>query len=247
MRKTVIIALAIIVIVVIIGGVFGYNYLTANNNQNNTPANTLSVDAIRDQSMTYILANHTQIFDLMPTGDWSGGRETSLVGSETYLYTNGNWTVEITYPVISNPLYTVNATCTSNGRATWIGTYQDGIIIETQCSIPAATDLTQPQVRDLTMQYIKAYHNQTAPYMQNLVWSGGSVTNGTIVGSETYAYIAGGSAGWIVTLQYPVVPNPLYNVNATYSAPASPASPPIDWEGFMQGGVICEGKFTYHP
>jgi hypothetical protein len=137
------------------------------------------------------MENHTQVFNLMPTDQWSGGRvETGLLGSETYQYTNGNWTVEISYPVVPNPIYTVNATCTSDTGITWDGTYQNGIITENQCSIPAATELTQPQVRDLTMQYIMAYHNQTAPYMQNLIWSGGRETNETLVGSDL-RYISG--------------------------------------------------------
>jgi hypothetical protein len=102
---------------------------------------------------------------------------------------------------------------------------------------------TQEQVRDTAMMYIQAYHNETTPYMQK-VWSGGRTTPEGLVGAETYTYVNAGSAGWLVTIQYPVVLNPIYTVNATYSSPANVGNP-ITWQGTLQNGTVTETAYTF--
>jgi hypothetical protein len=66
---------------------------------------------------------------------------------------------------------------------------------------PSPELATQEQIRDSVINYIKMQHNQTAPYMQGLMWTGGMMSNGMMVGSSTYSYE---SNGWNVTMQYPI-------------------------------------------
>jgi hypothetical protein len=196
--------------------------------------------------MAYIAANYTGTAELMPFS-WTGGRQdTGLLGSDVYQYTSQGWNVTMQYPVVADPTYDIDVSYSGqNGTVRWVGKY-NGVISETSNSIMVnAPSSNQEDVRDAVMLYIQAYHNQTSPYMQGMMWSGGRMNMGMMVGSETYSYMSGGSAGWAVTMQYPVVPNPAYNVNATYSSPSMING--IEWRGTMQNGVVTEESYNFTP
>ena len=104
---------------------------------------------------------------------------------------------------------------------------------------------TQEQIRDDAMSYIKANHSETAPCMENLAWTGGRKPS-SLVGAETYIYL---SSGWNLTISYPVVANPKYEIKAEYSAVSAPeeVSVPyrIVWVGTWQNGAIAETEYTF--
>lgn len=248
MRKTAVAVLVVLLVIIIIGGFFSWNYYNSKN-QNKTTSQ-LTVEQIRDRAIAYIAANHTDTVQLMQNLTWSGGRqETGLLGSETYLYNSGNWSLQIQYPVVPNPTYSISANYSSQGdTVNWAGTY-NGALTETNQTINVQNVTLSPpeQIRDVAMLYISAYHNETAYYMQNvssLPWFGGRATPEGLVGSETYGYLHGGSAGWAVNIQYPVVPNPIYSINATYSAVGSNI---ISWEGTFQNGAVLETAYNFSP
>ena len=246
MKKQAIIILAIVLIVVLAAGVIGWSHYGSSQNKNK-PAAAISVEQIRDRAIAYIAANHTDTVQAMTNLQWSGGRQqTGLLGADNYLYTSGDWTVQIQNPVVLNPTYTINATyCSQNGTVNWIGTYSNGSISETNQEINITSVLSTPeQVRDVAMLYIAAYHNQTASYMQNLTWGGGDTTPTGLVGSETYTYQTQGNACWKVVIQYPVVLNPIYSINATYTQNQKAT---VTWQGTLQSGVTTETTYKYNP
>ena len=104
------------------------------------------------------------------------------------------------------------------------------------------------QVRDTTMAYIKAHHNETAQYMQSFSWTGGNITPEGLVGGEWYSYQ---SAGWNVTIQFPVALPPgsitAYSVTATYTSQVTPGEVIVSWQGTMKNGVINETAYTFNP
>lgn len=243
-----IIILIVVVVAVIAGGYLAFTYFTSQN-QPGEPS-VPRTEQIRDQTMLYIKANHTQTAHLMANLEWIGGKqETGLLGSEVYVYTSGGWLVEIQYPVVLDPVYTITVNYTSSDQMVeWTGTYHNGVITETSSSIQTATEasLTQEQVRDLAMNYIKTYHQQTAQYMQTLSWSGGRTTPEGLVGAEIYVYQ---STGWTVIIQYPVVPNPVYTITAEYASLTSQVYSEnmlILWEGKLQNGVITETNYKFN-
>jgi hypothetical protein len=224
----------------------------------------------RNDVMSYIKVAHSQTAQYMQSFNWTGGKvNTTLLGSETYKYTSGGWTVTEQYPVVPNPVYTVNVTYATSATATpivmWTGTWQNGTVKENSftfnsttptptptptpssapsptsapTSAPSPSPLMQEQARNDVMNYIKTAHNQTASYMQNLSWTGGRV-NTSLVGSETYTYQSG---GWNLTEQYPVVPNPIFTVNVTYLT-AGASTPLISWRGTWQNGTVTETSFS---
>ena len=104
------------------------------------------------------------------------------------------------------------------------------------------------QVRDTTMAYIKAHHNETAQYMQSFSWTGGNITPEGLVGGEWYSYQ---SAGWNVTIQFPVALPPgsitTYSVTATYTSQVTPGEVIVSWQGTLQNGVVTETSYKYNP
>jgi hypothetical protein len=213
-------------------------------------ANLAPVRQIRDETLLYIAANHTETAPLVSNLSWSGGKiEQGVLGSETYLYISGNWKVEISYPAVKSPLYSINANYTSDeATVIWKGTYKDGVLKEVSSDITLNNSgaLTQTQIRDLAMNYIKTFHNETAPYMASLTWTGGKATAQGLVGSETYIYQ---SSGWNVTLQYPVVADPVYSINVKYTTPPYYQADEvmISWQGTLQSGLIIETAYTFKP
>jgi hypothetical protein len=92
------------------------------------------------------------------------------------------------------------------------------------------------------MNYIKSNHPETAQFIKDLAWTGGRVTPPNIMGAETYMYY---SQGWNVTINYPVVPNAIYNIVADYSAPSIGIPYRIIWQGTWQNEDINETNYVF--
>jgi uncharacterized protein (UPF0333 family) len=103
----------------------------------------------------------------------------------------------------------------------------------------------QEQARDAATAYIRANHSETEQFTENLAWTGGSENTG-LLGAETYTYL---SQGWNVTIHYPVVANPVYNITADYSAASTSANASIPyritWQGTWENGCITETSYNF--
>jgi hypothetical protein len=104
------------------------------------------------------------------------------------------------------------------------------------------------QVRDMTMAYIKAHHKETAQYMQSFSWTGKDITPEGFTGGRWYSYQ---SAGWNITIQYPVALPPgsitIYSVTATYTSQVTPGEVIVSWQGTLQNGLITQTTYTFNP
>jgi hypothetical protein len=215
----------------------------------------------RNDVMNYVQAVHVEADQFMQSLTWEGGRiVTGLTGAEKYVYTTSHgmaggawWTVELNYPVVPNPIYSVTANYTQTGvqspyTIVWNGTWQNSAVNET--AYTSNVPITQAQIRDSIMNYIKINHDQTAQFMQNLNWTGGKVETG-LVGAEKYNYTtlisAPSAAGWTLTLDYPVVPNPIYTVTAHYTQTGVQTPYNVEWGGKWQSGAITETSYTFSP
>ncbi len=93
-----------------------------------------TIQQIRDSVFTFIIQNHPEASATSP-GSWKGGKQaTGQLDQETYIYSNNLSTITISYPAIQEPTFTVTANF-SNGTLIWLGTYQNGIITETNSMI----------------------------------------------------------------------------------------------------------------
>ncbi|MCL5878145.1 MAG: hypothetical protein M1540_10085 [Candidatus Bathyarchaeota archaeon] len=253
MRKKLIIVAVVVLIVVITGGILAYSYLPTQNptpnliGETNTPPKALlTVDEIRDGAMVYLAANHTGIVSTMNDLSWSGGKQdTGLLGAETYVYTSGSWSCVIDYPVVSNPVYSLAVDYSKDGVVvSWMGSYQNGAFSETSATVTGVdSTLTEEGIRDLTMMFLKVYHNNTSTYMHGMSWTGGQMDMGMMVGSNKYNYQ---SNGWNVTIQNPVVPNPPYTITAIYM-PSNMQTAMMTWEGTLDNGIMTQNSYAYNP
>ncbi|MCW4000382.1 MAG: hypothetical protein NWE93_09090 [Candidatus Bathyarchaeota archaeon] len=240
------VVLAAVVFIFVSSGILAWSYRESLDSD----SNLASLQQIRDETILYLVANHTETAKLTSNLSWTGGLvEEGVLGSETYLFTSGNWQIQVTYPVVKSPLYSISANYSSpEATVIWKGTYQNGILKEVSSDILVSTSgaLSQAQIRDLTMNYVKTFHNETASYMQALAWTGGKATTEGIVGSETYCYMSG---LWNLTLQYPVVAAPIYTIAVQYdtSSDLGLGSATINWQGTFQEGLIIEKAYNYTP
>jgi hypothetical protein len=198
----------------------------------------ITPEYVRDAAVGYVQQNHLEVAVLLSDVSWAGGRlETGLVGSEEYLYNGGNWVFTVQYPVVLNPVYSLAATY-SGDQVVWQGTYSNIVIQETYFFFNSSSSQTPgpEQARDAAMNYIKVNHPQTGLLVATLQWMGSIDDNG-VVGSSTYDYYSG---GWSVTVQFPVVVDPTYNVVATYSGEDGAVS----WAGTYQNGVVGEASYS---
>jgi hypothetical protein len=257
LQKNIIVILAIAAIVIIAGGVTVWVFTNPSQNEDiqNTPTPQItptleatpepgvSKEQIRDAAIMHIQANHSETEELMCDLSWTGGRvETGLLGAEVYNYSSTDWTVIIEYPIIPNPIYTITVNYSANEVTVyWVGNFENNIISETTYSSTNLNTLTiQEQIRDEAMNYIKSNHSETDAYMQDLSWTGGIVDQGMLVGSSKYNYQ---SSGWNVTIQYPIIPNPIYTITIDYTT----TQHIVIWEGTWQNGTIEEANYSFTP
>ena len=92
---------------------------------------------------------------------------------------------------------------------------------------------------DAAISLLQANHPQTAPLMTNLAWSDGRQETG-LVDAETHVY---NSTDWAVIIEYPVVPNPIYTIKATYSS----TDLAVAWQETYKSGTITETNYVYTP
>lgn len=252
MRRWLLITVVIVVIAVLVTGYIGLTY----NNRS-----TSNAELARDSAINYLATNYPETQNFTSNLSWSGGRqETGSTGSETYVYTTNEWTVKLNCSAVPSPLYTVDANYTK-GDVTleWMGVCQNGTIVEQGYIVYSLSFETSPAKQALldTFPYLLDNHNDTMQYLQDLFgWTGGRVAAPEgFVGSETYRYNGVGwnsttmyPAGWTVSEQYPVVPNPIYNVNVTYTSPHDSSGHIIvDWQGTWQNGTVTETHYSCTP
>jgi hypothetical protein len=101
---------------------------------------------------------------------------------------------------------------------------------------------TETQIRQLTMNFIATNHTQASSFITtNMQWTGGMMDSHGMVGYTNYNYLCN---GWNVTIGYPVVPNPIYSVTATYTSPST-HQVIVNWSGSYENGVITEESYHY--
>jgi len=99
-----------------------------------------------------------------------------------------------------------------------------------------------PYVRDAVMNWIKVQHPETASLMANLVWSGGvkPYPLGQL-GAGRYEYLSG---QWNVSITYPIVPNPPYTCQVSYTDLRTEAYR-VSWRGIYQSGAVTEESYSF--
>jgi hypothetical protein len=251
-RRVSIIIVSAVLIIVLIAGYIGVTY-----NGTNQSAADLNAQTARDSVISYIKESYPESANFTSNLSWTGGRQNaSSSDTEFYVYNTGEWTMLLNCSSVSNPVYTVDANYTlGDVTLEWMGFCQDSTAIE-QGLIVYSIDLeatSAQQARDALFGSFLESHGDAYQYLDFAGWEGGRATPEGLVGSETYSYsgvmynaTAIYPTGWTVTVQYPVVPNPIYSANITYT-PSSTGQRVIDWQGNWQNGTVTETSYSITP
>ena len=98
-------------------------------------------------------------------------------------------------------------------------------------------------IRTAAMTYIKENHPESSQFMNNLEWTGGRTTTEGLVGAETYTFTS--NNGWNITIHYPVIPNPTYEVTANYASTGIGIPYAIAWSGTCTNWAIAESSYNF--
>jgi hypothetical protein len=115
---------------------------------NSSASQTSGPEQARDASMNYLKINHPQTAALMAGFQWTGSIEDNgVIGSSTYDYYSGGWSITVQFPGVVDPTYAVSASYSSeDGAVSWAGTYQNHVVLETSYSgvFPTPTPTIAP-------------------------------------------------------------------------------------------------------
>lgn len=119
-----------IVIIIIAAASTAWIYNNSNSTPTTTPTPTpepkTSQEQARNDVIDQIQREHYEPRFLMTDLNWKGGKiATDTIGTETYMYESGFWTVLIEYPVVADPIYTVYVDFSRvSPSVSWQGTWQ---------------------------------------------------------------------------------------------------------------------------
>jgi len=159
---------------------------------------------------------------------WIGQNTTSegTVGSASYRFIAGDWVVNLQYPVIPDPDYQVRVSNEVAGFV-WEGIVTSSMQVQSkEASVPGEVRSAHGRV----LQYVREKAELDLP--DAAVWTAASITPKGLVGSATYQFIA---ESWVITIQYPMVPRPTFQVRVWNQSTG------YDWEGsVVQTGEVLE-------
>jgi hypothetical protein len=251
-RRVFSLTIILALLIVLVCGYIGVTY-----NDSSQPSDG-DAKAARDSVIAYLAENYPDAQDWTSNLAWSGGRQnTSTADFEAYVYSTGEWTMQLNCTAASNPLFVVDANYTM-GDVTldWMGVCQNGTVVE-QGYVVYSVDFLAIEPHRAAMDsfyYLIENHEEIQQYLNVYGLTGGRVAPPEgFDGSETYRYVGVAwnetalyEVGWTITVQYPVVPDPVYSVNVTY-VPDGTEQAIIDWQGTWQDGAVTEAVYSCAP
>jgi len=116
------------------------------------------------------------------------------------------------------------------------------LVFANAANLPQETSI-RSQLPDEVIQYIKTIHPETHRFLADIDWTGGKVET-QLLGAEIYVYK---SEGWEVTIQFPMVPTPMYIITANYNIPNGGISIPysVYWQGTYRNGAFTETDYFF--
>jgi hypothetical protein len=252
-KRAFIIIISAVFLIVLIAGYIGVTY-----NSSNQPAADLNAQTARDSVISYIRENYPVTENFTSNLSWTGGRQNaSSPDTEYYVYNATDWYMLLNCSAVANPVYVVDANY-ARGDVTieWMGFCQNCTVIEQGYIVYPIDDFQKPPVQQAQLDafcYFVDNHSEVSQYFNFAGWQGARITPEGLCGAETYSYTgmmynatAIYPTGWVMTVQYPVVPNPIYSVNITYT-PSGTTQRIIDWQGTCQNGTVAETLYSFTP
>ncbi|MCW3991364.1 MAG: hypothetical protein NWE79_01535 [Candidatus Bathyarchaeota archaeon] len=198
----------------------------------------------KDLAIEYILKSHSELGTVPLPEVWAFEILTpeGLVCASTQQFVGDGWTVNVSFPVVMRPVYTISVRYSGNISFAWEGTVdQSGNIEETSISIePTRIEpeiLSPEDARDIAIAYLIEHKEELKDLQAPASWTVKELTPPGLVGYYSQQFTGG---GWTVNVSNPVVWKPVYTVEIEYVGKVS-----FLWEGTVdQSGNIEEISYT---
>ena len=199
----------------------------------------LPPELAKDLAVEYVLENYPELgaipipevwifFDLTPEG---------LVGASTLQFAGDGWIVNVSYPVVMRPVYTVSIRYSGEVSFTWEGTVdQSGNVEETSISLKPEI-LSPEDARDIAIAYLIGNKAALKDLRAPSSWTVKELTPPDLVGYFSQQFT---DEGWTVNVSNPVVWKPTYRVEIEYTGEVS-----FYWKGIVdQDRNVVETNFS---
>ncbi len=194
----------------------------------------LPPEIAKDLAIEYIVENYPELGTIKIPVVWDieDLTRTGLLGASTLQFVGDGWTVNVTYPVVMKPVYTVSVRYSGDVGLTWEGTVgQDGNVEEISMSIELRI-LSQENARDIALAYLIENKEALMGLELPSSWTIKDLTPPDLVGYFSQQLKGG---GWTVNISNPVVWKPTYEVEIEYDGEAI-----IHWKGTVDQSANVE-------
>ncbi len=199
-----------------------------------------SPESARDYIVTYLIKTYNLSYATPLTWVQQNLTPSGIVGSSTFRYSSGPWSVTDKNPIVLRPTYTISLMYNGSAPFTWQGSIgSDGVVTTENTSLEQPVNAQQIigpiEARDICIAYILLNHPeiQTKPPFE---WSVRNLVAEGVLGITKLEYTGG---GWDVLVSGPVVWKPTYSVDVLYSGLGT-----FKWSGAVpQGGPVQELAF----
>jgi hypothetical protein len=195
----------------------------------------LPLQYVRDLAIQYVLTTYS--YNLSIPEQWESNSLTTpeLMGRTIHQYLSENWVINISHPVVANPLYTVKIMHQGEASFTWEGTIDLAENIEEVSYNTEQKILFQEDAGDLVVLYIIANYEQFSDFEAPEEWVVEDLTPENLVGYSTKRFTAN---GWTLNISNPVVWKPVYQVELEYAGDLE-----YTWQGTVdQTGTVKENN-----
>lgn len=201
----------------------------------------------KDLAIKYIFENYPELGTIPTPEFWTIEilKPLGLIGSSIQQFTGDGWAVNVSYPVVMRPIYTISIQYSGDISFTWEGAVdQSGNVEETSISVkPISVEpeiLSPEDARDIAVAYLIENKETLKDLQAPSSWKVKELTPPDIVGYFSQQFT---SEGWTVNVSNPVVWKPTYEVEIEYKGEVS-----FHWKGTVDQGVnVKESEYSVTP
>jgi hypothetical protein len=197
----------------------------------------ITPEQVKNRVIQYILEKYNLTMTLPEVWTFAILNPEGMVGTSTQQFIGGGWEVNISFPVVITPIYSISLRFEGETNFTWEGTVdQSSNVIELSTSLKPK--ITMPEdARDIAIEYVINHYDTMKKLEIPPRWIAEEMTSPGIVGFSSRRYIY---EEWDIKVSWPVVWKPTYEVEIEYKGKFT-----FYWSGTVdQSEKVEESKVT---
>jgi len=210
------------------------------NQQEVVQSELLPPEFAKDLAIEFIRENYPELGTIPTPEIWAFEILTpeGLVGASTQQFTGDGWTVNVSFPIVMKPVYTISIRYSGDVSFEWEGTVDQDRNVDEKDFRRAKISPEPPEfARYKAIDYILQTHEGLGGIQTPSSWKTRDLNTERLPGVSKLQYIGN---GWTVNVTNPVVLDPTYTVEIEYNNGIS-----FQWKGTVdQDGNVDEMDFT---